>query len=92
MRQVDTIAFKADICNKKCNVISENFWSSIVKIVNANVIVNVNDNYIILFNEGCEAHINCLKYVYKDNESYVVENVDPLDNGILNRFRITPIN
>ena len=81
MRQIDVVTFKFLIENCSCAIKTEAFFNTFIKVSNANIKVNTNDNYIIAHNELVELHINCIDKIYEDGNDYIVQKNNPIGTG-----------
>lgn len=89
MEPISLVVFKQFVAGERCDIVSDTLWSPVVKVLNANLFVNVNDRYLILYNDDFEIHISCVAGVYKDNDSYIIEKQDVFDRENIEKFIIT---
>lgn len=70
------------ISDGKCyDVFPNGFFSPIRKVLRARVFVNVNDKYIILYNDMCEIHMNFLNEISYEEKEIVIKQSSINYNG-----------
>lgn len=92
MRQIDMIALKSAVKGRLFNISAEEYWNPVVKLRDAKIVVNCNDNYLIAYNKNFEFHINCVLHIYEDDGSFIARKKGLNNDSDIESYRITPNN